>query len=156
MRPEKLGEISLESARASVRRARSEVRDLLGPGHPSLDDVVQVVSELVANAVGHADWSRAGDPIGLTLTATADLIYVEVSDPGSAFSAPHISEERSSSEESGRGLLIVDRLCEGRWGTHEHARGQGRTVWCAVPRNERAPSVEETIRAQRSVAVSWP
>jgi anti-sigma regulatory factor (Ser/Thr protein kinase) len=154
MEPKKLGEVFLESAQESVRRARSEVRGLLGADHPLLEDVVQVVSELVANAVEHADRRRAGDLVGLTLTETAELVYVEVSDPGSLFSAPYIPEEGSALAESGRGLLIVDRICGGRWGAARRATGPGRTVWCAVPRTSPAPSAEETIRARRSANAS--
>lgn len=150
MEPKKLGEVFLESAQESVRRARGEVRSFLGADHPLLEDVVQVVSELVANAVEHADRRRAGDLVGLTLTETAELIYVEVSDPGSLLSAPYIPEETVSMAESGRGLLIVDVICGGRWGTGTRSEERGRTVWCAVPRTSGAPSAEETIRARRA------
>ncbi|GAA3087781.1 ATP-binding protein [Streptosporangium carneum] len=153
MEPKKLGEVFLVSSQESVRRARGEVRGLLGTDHPLLEDVVQVVSELVANAVEHADRRWQGDMVGLALMETPDLVYVEVSDPGSLFSAPYIPEEEVSMAENGRGLLIVNRICGGRWGTRRRSERLGRTVWCAVPRTEQAPSAEETIRAERDRAI---
>ncbi|MEV8632532.1 ATP-binding protein [Streptosporangium sp. NPDC051023] len=152
MEPKKLGEVFLESAQESVRRARGEVRAFLGVDHPLLEDVVQVVSELVANAVEHADRRRAGDLVGLTLTETAGLVHVEVSDPGSLLSAPYIPEGETPMAESGRGLLIVDRICGGRWGVRERPEGRGRTVWCAVPGGERPPSAEETAQRLESLS----
>ncbi|WP_344971984.1 ATP-binding protein [Streptosporangium fragile] len=135
----------LDSAHRSVGQARREVRDRLGPDHPLVEDVLQVVSELVANAVDHADHGLVNDLIGLTVTVTADSVLVEVSDAGSASSSPHIPRDRSLGAEDGRGLLIVDRLSEGRWGTREHGPGLGRTVWCAVPRAVRESPADETL-----------
>ncbi|MFF3441345.1 ATP-binding protein [Streptosporangium sp. NPDC002721] len=139
----KLAEVFLEGAYESVGQARRETRQALGPDHVLLPDVVQVVSELLANAVEHADHGLVGDLIGLTLTATLDSVHVEVSDPGSASRVPHIPRERPPGARRGRGLLIVDRLSGGRWGTREHGPGLGRTVWCAIPYVRPEPSAEE-------------
>jgi hypothetical protein len=57
------------------------------------------------------------------------MIYVEVRDPGSAFSGPYIRQEPEA--EDGRGLLIVREISQS-WGIREHGRGLGRTVWCAI------------------------
>jgi hypothetical protein len=67
--------------------------------------------------------------IGLTVAATEAAVYVEVRDPGSVFSAPHIRKEPEA--EDGRGLLIVREISQD-WGICEHGRGLGRTVWCAI------------------------
>ncbi|MBG0816014.1 ATP-binding protein [Planomonospora sp. ID82291] len=123
-----LGEISLPSVRESVARARSEVRGWLGEGHPAIDDVVLAVSELTTNAIVHSN-SRPGDLIRLTLAATEEIVYLEVSDPGSMFSGPHVRKEPDA--EDGRGLLIVREISAER-GTREHGRGRGRTVWCVI------------------------
>jgi anti-sigma regulatory factor (Ser/Thr protein kinase) len=136
MKAETLGEIYLTSTSESVPHARSQVRKWLGCDHPAVEDVVMVVSELVTNAIIYSDQGTVGDLIGFTLTAAEDFLYVEVSDPGSAFTAPHLSRgmnvQPRMSAEGGRGLFIVDALSRGRWGIREHGRGLGRTVWCAI------------------------
>lgn len=123
-----VGSVQLAGVRESVACARSRVRGWLGTGHPSLDDVLLAVSELVTNALHH---SAAGprDLIGLTVVAAGPMVYVEVRDPGSAFSAPHVRREPEA--EGGRGLLIVSGIAE-RWGVREYGRGLGRSVWCAI------------------------
>ncbi|MBT2229473.1 ATP-binding protein [Nonomuraea sp. NEAU-A123] len=114
--------------RESVSHARSEVRRWLGGHHPCVDDAVLAASELVTNALRHSA-ARPYDFISLTVTTTEDMVYVEVRDPGSAFSGPHIRQEPEA--EDGRGLLIVREISQD-WGTREHGRGLGRTVWCAI------------------------
>ncbi|WP_440100959.1 ATP-binding protein [Streptosporangium sp. H16] len=145
----KLAEVFLDSAYESVGRARRETREALGPDHVLLPDVVQVVSELLANAVEHADRGLVGDLIGLTLTATLDSVHVEVSDPGSASRAPYIPRDLPPGAGRGRGLFIVDRLSGGRWGTREHGPGLGRTVWCAVPYVRPEPLAAEEDEVER-------
>jgi anti-sigma regulatory factor (Ser/Thr protein kinase) len=126
--PRVIGSIQLAGIRESVSRARSEVRGWLGDDHPAMDDVVLAVSELVTNALRHSA-AKPYDLIGVTLTATAEMIYLEVRDPGSAFSGPHVRREPDA--EDGRGLLIVREICED-WGVREHGRRLGRSVWCAI------------------------
>ncbi|WP_433375665.1 ATP-binding protein [Streptosporangium sp. CA-115845] len=126
--PRILGSVDLPSVRESVSRARSEVREWLGVDHPMVDDIVLATSELVTNSIKHSD-SSAGDFIGLTLSATMEIVYVEVNDPGSIFLGPHVRKEPDA--EDGRGLLIVGEISL-EWGTREHGRGLGRTVWCAI------------------------
>ncbi|MGW3361496.1 ATP-binding protein [Streptosporangium canum] len=126
--PRILGEVDLPGVRESVARARSEVRRWLGGDHPMIDDIVLVTSELVTNAIRHSN-SRTRDLIGLAVTAMEEIVYVEVSDPGSTFSGPHVREEPDV--EDGRGLLIVREISL-EWGTREHGCGLGRTVWCAI------------------------
>jgi anti-sigma regulatory factor (Ser/Thr protein kinase) len=104
------------------------VRRWLGNDHPAVDDAVLATSELVTNAFRHSD-ARPYDFIGLTVTEAEGLIHVEVRDPGSAFSGPHIRQEPEA--EDGRGLLIVREISQS-WGIREHGRGLGRTVWCAI------------------------
>ncbi|MEU8826782.1 SpoIIE family protein phosphatase [Streptomyces sp. NPDC048636] len=80
-----------------------------------------VVSELVTNAIRHAD-----GPIQLRLIRDRTLIC-EVSDASNT--APHMRRARLS-DEGGRGLLLVAQLTQ-RWGTR-HAR-EGKTIWCEQP-----------------------
>ncbi|MEU4235662.1 ATP-binding protein [Nonomuraea sp. NPDC026600] len=126
--PRVIGSIHLVGIRESVAHARSEVRRWLGDDHPSVDDAVLAASELVTNALRHSA-ARPYDFVGLTVTATEGMVYVEVRDPGSAFSAPYIRQESEAGD--GRGLLIVREISQD-WGTREHGRGLGRTVWCAI------------------------
>ncbi|HUR09560.1 MAG TPA: ATP-binding protein [Nonomuraea sp.] len=126
--PRVVGSIHLVGIRESVSHARSEVRRWLGHDHPSVDNAVLAASELVTNALRHSG-ARPYDFISLTVTATEEMVYVEVRDPGSAFSGPHIRQEPEA--EDGRGLLIVRGISQD-WGTREHGRGLGRTVWCAI------------------------
>ncbi|MEU7828005.1 MULTISPECIES: ATP-binding protein [unclassified Nonomuraea] len=123
-----IGSIQLVGIRESVSRARSEVRGWLGDDHPAVDDVVLAASELVTNALRHSD-AKPYDLISVTLTATEEMVYLEVRDPGSAFSGPHIRLEPEA--EDGRGLLIVREISQD-WGVREHGRGLGRSVWCAI------------------------
>ncbi|MDA0637299.1 ATP-binding protein [Nonomuraea sp. MCN248] len=139
--PRVIGSIQLVGIRESVSYARSQVRRWLGDDHPAVDDVVLAVSELVTNAFRHSD-ARPYDFIGLTVTEAKGLIYVEVRDPGSAFSGPYIRQE--SEAEDGRGLLIVREISQD-WGSREHGRGLGRTVWCAI---RAAPSSTDSSAAE--------
>ncbi|MFG1753323.1 ATP-binding protein [Streptosporangium sandarakinum] len=126
--PKVLGRTGLPGVHEAVSRARSEVRGWLGDDHPAVDDVVLAASELVTNAIRHSD-SGPGDFIGLTLSATGEVVYIEVNDPGSLFSGPHVRREPYA--EDGRGLLIIRELSL-EWGARELGPGLGRTVWCAI------------------------
>jgi anti-sigma regulatory factor (Ser/Thr protein kinase) len=74
-----------------------------------VEDLVLLVSELVANAVQ----SAAAGPIRLTLSRHADVVRCEVANLGSAVPTHQIVAPDAP---SGRGLHIVDRLAA-RWGT---------------------------------------
>ncbi|MER6944944.1 ATP-binding protein [Nonomuraea sp. NPDC000554] len=126
--PRVIGSMHLAGIRESVSHARSEVRRWLGDDHPAVDDAVLAASELLTNALRHSD-ARPYDLIGLTVTATEELVYVAVRDAGSAFSGPHVRREPEA--EDGRGLLIVSEISQD-WGAREHGHGLGRTVWCAI------------------------
>lgn len=74
-----------------------------------VDDLVLLVSELVANAVQ----SAASGPIRLTLSRHPGVLRCEVLNQGSEAPAHRVVEPDAP---SGRGLGIVDRLAS-RWGT---------------------------------------
>lgn len=86
----------------ALRRLRPEV----------LEDVRTVLSELVANAVRHADPLPSGRLL-VTWHVDDDAVVVSVSDGGSP-SAPRVAH---SPEESlgGRGLAIVEALSRRWW-----------------------------------------
>ncbi|MEV6132964.1 ATP-binding protein [Streptomyces violaceusniger] len=79
-----------------------------------------LISELVTNAVRYGK----GDEVGLSLSHEKGKVRIEVSDgaPG------HPAVRRPApSEESGRGMLIVDALAED-WGTSR----DGKRTWCTL------------------------
>ncbi|MFF3444743.1 ATP-binding protein [Streptosporangium sp. NPDC002721] len=139
----KLGEIFLRREPESVSRARAMVRELLGPDHPAYEQVRLAVSELTTNAVEHSTPGPAGDLVMVVLKVTDDLIYVEVTDPGSASGGPCLRDDPPLDAEDGRGLFIVDELSAGKWGVRDFGAG-GRTVWCAIPADPTV-SVEEAV-----------
>lgn len=87
------------------------------------DDVTLVVSEMVTNAVRHA-----APPVALELRAEAGRVLICVHD-----GTPEPPERRPapSDAEGGRGLLLVDLICEAH-GVRSHP--PGKTVWAAVSR----------------------
>ncbi|WP_248958224.1 ATP-binding protein [Sphaerisporangium perillae] len=119
------GSLDLVGTEASVPVARAFVRATLGAGHPALDDVTLLASELTTNAVVHSN-SRDGGPVRITLAETDQAIRVTVQDAG-ADTLPIVSGDLSG--EGGRGLFLVEQL-SGHWGIDEDATG--RAVWCEV------------------------
>jgi anti-sigma regulatory factor (Ser/Thr protein kinase) len=95
-------------AAAEARHALDGIRV---PGG-RLRDVRLLVSELVTNAVRHANL-KAGDVIGLVVEVADHALRVEVHDPGGGFvpTAPSPDPARPS----GWGLYLVAELAD-RWG----------------------------------------
>lgn len=77
-----------------------------------------VVSELVTNAIRHADL-----PIRLRLLRGEKSLICEVSDGSNT--APHL-RRANANDEGGRGLLLVAQTTR-QWGTRHTARGK--TIW---------------------------
>ncbi|GGW53621.1 ATPase [Streptomyces caelestis] len=91
------------------------------------DSAALVVSELVTNAIVHT----ASTHIVCELHDGDDLVRIAVRDEGCAPGQPHTAGRTRPEEEHGRGLLLVDALCDA-WGAHEH--GPGLLVWAELPR----------------------
>jgi anti-sigma regulatory factor (Ser/Thr protein kinase) len=89
-----------------VSVARAFVRQVLGTGHPGLERVTLLTSELVTNSVNHSDSRRDGGTIAVTVRATADRVRVEVTDDG-APTAPAVCRDDDLAE-AGRGLRLVE------------------------------------------------
>lgn len=103
-------------ARAFVRGRWSGV-----PAH-TLDDVTLCVSELVTNALDHAD-----PPYELRIDRKDDRLRVEVTDAGAG--EPTL-RPISPSSARGRGMFIVSRIAA-TWGVERCARGK--LVWAEFP-----------------------
>ncbi|MFE2099870.1 ATP-binding protein [Streptomyces sp. NPDC059468] len=90
------------------------------------DTAALVISELVTNAIVHTASSR----VVCELHDHDDMVRIAVRDEGCAPGEPHPSPQRPD-EEHGRGLLLVDALCQA-WGAQEH--GPGLLVWAELAR----------------------
>ncbi|MDF5751359.1 ATP-binding protein [Spongiactinospora sp. TRM90649] len=112
-------------ARRFVRRLWEETPDL---APEILDDLVLMVSELVANAIRH---TRSGDPggrVGLTVTAKDGWARVEVLDEGSPHTPRVVDHDGPAT--GGWGLALVARTAD-TWGFAPDGAvvDAGRVVW---------------------------
>jgi anti-sigma regulatory factor (Ser/Thr protein kinase) len=89
-----------------------------------VDDVVLAASELVTNAIVHADTD-----IELAIHLDDQRVRIEVTD-GSL--EPVVKRATPVEQEGGLGLVIVETLAA-RWGT-EVVPGHGKCVWCEICR----------------------
>jgi anti-sigma regulatory factor (Ser/Thr protein kinase) len=129
----------LASRAEAVAEARREVVSLPVP-QAARDDLALVVSELVSNAVLHAE-TPAGDAVRLQIRVRSGRARVEVRDCGAGFDAPaRVNPDPLAV--GGQGLVIVAALSES-WGV---LRGpDGCTVWCEVLVEEPARVVEHEV-----------
>ncbi|MEU7027188.1 ATP-binding protein [Streptomyces sp. NPDC046275] len=109
--------------RRSVPLARAFARTALADWglDARAEDVLVCVSELATNALLHGVPPGRGYRLQLSLAHPGPL-RVEVHDSGDGTPAL-----REPSDESGRGLLLVEALAD-RWGVGE--RNPGKIVWC--------------------------
>ena len=96
-----------------------------------MDDAVLVLSELVSNAIRHADPLPSGE-ITVRWSVREDAVRLEITD-GGAPTRPQASLAALSSL-GGRGLQIV-RTVSSQWGVTEDDHKV--TVWADVPRSAR-------------------
>jgi serine/threonine-protein kinase RsbW len=87
-----------------------------------LDDAALVLSELVGNAVRHAE----GETLRVRLRRSDNRLRIAVQDGSSRPPAPR---EASFEDENGRGMLIIDALSFG-WGWEPAPAGK--VVWADV------------------------
>lgn len=130
---------------SSVAQAREFTRDVSRQWQVGslTEDLVSIVSELVANALDHGLGLGSGPdpgpverpPIGLCLIRTGTAVACVVSDPTGQ---PPRRLAPDSGTESGRGVQLVDSLSQ-RWGWTPTATGK--VVWAVV-----APA-EQTLSA---------
>ena len=130
------GVLTLPFAASSVGVARRRlVSDLIAAGicDSAVCDVALVFSELLSNALRHAD-PRPGGTIEVRWRLDEDCVQVSVADGGGE-TRPELGEPTPGAT-GGRGLRIVAKLSKG-WGT---SHGDvGTTVWAQVPISRRAP-----------------
>lgn len=90
-----------------------------------LDDIRLLVSELVTNAVRHAD-APDGGKVGLDVTIEQSRVRVEVADAGIGFEPQPRDDEMS--RPGGWGLYLVDKIAD-RWGV---VRNRMNRVWFEI------------------------
>ena len=106
-------ERELPVSAGAASQARHALEDLTtGLSAGQLRDVRLLVSELVTNAVRHAELT-AGDVIQLVVDAADHTLRVEVHDPGGGF-VP-VEPRPDPARPSGWGLYLVAELAD-RWG----------------------------------------
>ena len=113
----------------SARRALEALADRLP--RPVLEDLRLLVSELVGNSVRHAPVGP-GATVLVRVGVAADLVRVEVTDPGRGFEVPG----RDLGGIPGLGLLLVDRLAD-RWGVEPSGATR---VWLELDLARRRPA----------------
>jgi len=121
-------ELELSRTLDSAAVARHALDDLEG-GLPAdqLGDVRLLVSELVTNAIRHANLDET-DAIRLAVAVTPAAIRVEVHDPGTGFEVGETPTDPDRA--SGWGLFLVETLAD-RWGIE---RRSGTHVWFELDR----------------------
>lgn len=137
--------LALPADPAAVRLARSWVGDVLTEvGRPELaPGAKQAVSELVTNAILHAD-----PPLAVRVRGTHDHPRVEVSDGSPRALRPaRFPEDGDAINTFGRGLSLV-AVNSVLWGWEHNTDGTGKTVWFE-PAAEMHDDVDlEAVRAE--------
>jgi anti-sigma regulatory factor (Ser/Thr protein kinase) len=106
-------DLELLSSPGAPARARGALEGLAGVGPERMRDLRLLVSELVTNAVRHAE----GGIVRLVVGLRGGVVRVEVHDPGHGFQLPKAPQDPLRS--SGWGLVLVEELAD-RWGV-DHA-----------------------------------
>ena len=112
-------EFELPVGPSAPSQARRAVREITTLPDGTRADALLLVSELVTNAVIHAERSAA-DTVRLTLRPDADRLLVEVDDRGALTSRRRgisAGKVRTDTPGAGLGLKIVERLAE-HWEVH--------------------------------------
>ncbi len=147
--------VHLPCAPASVALARQALSDELraaGVFDGAVRDAVLVISELLSNAILHA-YPLPGERLQVAWAMDGTSVEVAVSDGGGA-TIPHAGHPSPSSV-SGRGLSIVEHLCQ-TWGVR--ADEIGLTVWAvlAAPRHNGSGGHGDAGSRRAEVIASLP
>ena len=125
---------------SAVACARLHARNVMHEWNlPAVADSVELlVSELVTNAVrastgpdGRPKYdAKAGlPPVNLRLSSDRVHVLIEVGDQEPRMPT---AKQAGLDDESGRGLMLVEALCE-RWGCDVPPGWAGKVVWAEVP-----------------------
>lgn len=126
-------EIELPRELESAAAARQAVGDLAGRLPDDLiGDVRLLVSELVTNALRHAELADE-DRIVLAVIVRDDAVRVEVRDPGPGFTPP-AEVGREPEAGAGWGLYLLSTLSD-RWGVSSEG---STSVWFELDRTPAA------------------
>jgi anti-sigma regulatory factor (Ser/Thr protein kinase) len=118
-------QIDLADSVRSPARARQAAAEMVARLHlePIGDELALVVSELVTNAVRHAE-----PPVRLEIQADDDRVTVAVADGSPGRPVPRVAADDA---EGGRGLAMIDLLAAD---TGVRPSPPGKTVWAALSR----------------------
>ncbi|MGW2524128.1 ATP-binding protein [Streptomyces sp. NPDC001617] len=95
-------------------------------GLPDLVDAAQIcVSELVANVIRHVG---EGTPTMLRMALSGPYLRFEVEDPDTRALPTLLAA--GTTQESGRGMALVDAVTDHRWGVN--LCGDSKVVWCEL------------------------
>lgn len=108
------------AAASAARNALMALAPKLDPG--MLEDIRLLVSELVTNAIRHADTASGGE-VGVDVSILHERVRVEVADPGPGFEPQ--PRDAAMTKPGGWGLYLVDHLAD-RWGV---SRNRVNRVW---------------------------
>ena len=106
------------------RFMRGMLRDV-----PGTNDVVQIASELAANAILHTASGEEGGTFTLHLATFSDHWHVRVDDQGGP-NMPTVQPSAEATADAGRGLAVVAALSSA-WGVLGDE--YGRAVWAEIP-----------------------
>ncbi len=112
------------SAASNARSKLSALRSDLDP--PLMESVRLLVTELITNAVRHAQAPR----LELTVLVATSRVHVELANPGGGFE-PRPSDP--DDHDTGWGLFLVDRLSSD-WGVVDDGSSGYQRVWFELPR----------------------
>lgn len=122
--------LSLGALRSAVPRARAHTIEVLSRWHLARmsDSAEIVVTELVTNAITHGSPGDQGTPVPavhLQLTAGSGDLVIDVWDVSRR--PPVLNPDVHADEEGGRGLLLVDTICDA-WHSDTVAGWPGKRV----------------------------
>ena len=120
--------VRLPHSRVAARLARQHLTTLTGGDEDPR--VALVVTELVTNAVAHAD----AEP-RLRMCRRGEVVRIEVQDPSTEVPVRQPTGDPAAT--SGRGLALVDLMADS-WGVEVHD-GCGKTVWATLTLPPTAP-----------------
>ncbi|MQY14463.1 hypothetical protein SRB5_46300 [Streptomyces sp. RB5] len=143
--PDQLQQLRLDSDPASAAVGRRFVRAYVdrhrpGAGEDHLDTVELITSELVTNGIRYG--TPDAESLYVVVHVTDEVTRIEVQD---AVRCQLRTSPPGSSDDRGRGLIILDGLCV--WGVRDLPVGKG--VWAMVAvngRGEEAASERHKIR----------